>query len=287
MRSRGWWWSRGRLVRRGAGRPAALLGRPILEVLEDRLAPSVTALKVVNDTAHAAGYIAAPSQFDLYQVHRPRTDTDIEETLSALSDLVHQGKVRYIGSSTFPASQIVEAQWIARDRRLRRFITEQPPYSILVRQAEADVLPTCARHGMGVLTYSPLAGGWLSGRWRKEKGQQESSRANRLPERFELSQPGNQRKLDAVEQLAKLAEETGITLIELAIAFVLCHPAITSAIIGPRTIEQLESQLPAADIDLDETVLHQIDEIVAPGITVNPVDNSFQNPALEPTARRR
>ncbi|MBV8998129.1 MAG: aldo/keto reductase [Solirubrobacterales bacterium] len=224
---------------------------------------------------------------DLYQVHRPRTDTDIEETLGALSDLVHQGKVRYIGSSTFPASQIVEAQWIARDRRLRRFITEQPPYSILVRQAEADVLPTCARHGMGVLTYSPLAGGWLSGRWRKEKGQQESSRANRLPERFELSQPGNQRKLDAVEQLAKLAEETGITLIELAIAFVLCHPAITSAIIGPRTIEQLESQLPAADIDLDETVLHQIDEIVAPGITVNPVDNSFQNPALEPTARRR
>jgi aryl-alcohol dehydrogenase-like predicted oxidoreductase len=224
---------------------------------------------------------------DLYQVHRPRTDTDVEETLSALSDLVHQGKVRYIGSSTFPASQIVEAQWVARDRHLQRFVTEQPPYSMLVRQIEADVLATCARHGMGVLSYSPLAGGWLSGRWRKDKGQQESSRANRLPERFDLSQPANQRKLDAVEALAELAEQTGITLIELAIAFVLRHPAITSAIIGPRTMEQLESQLPAAEIELEQAVLDRIDEIVLPGITINPVDNSFNNPSLEASARRR
>jgi len=188
---------------------------------------------------------------DLYQVHRPRTDTDIEETLGALSDLVHQGKVRYIGSSTFPASQIVEAQWVARDRHLQRFVTEQ------------------------------------SGRWRQDTGQQSSSRANRLPERFDLTQPGNQRKLDAVEQLAQLAEQTGVTLIELAIAFVLRHPAITSAIIGPRTMEQLESQLAAAEIQLDEDLLGRIDEIVPPGITINPVDNSFQNPALEPAARRR
>ena len=224
---------------------------------------------------------------DLYQLHRPRTDTDIEETLGALSDLVHQGKVRYTGSSTFPASQIVEAQWAARDRQLQRFVTEQPPYSMLVRQAEWDVLPTCQRHGMGVLSYSPLAGGWLSGRWRKDAGQQGSSRANRLPDRFDLSQPGNQRKLDATEQLAQLAEETGITLIELAIAFVLRHPAITSAIIGPRTMGQLESQLPACDVKLDEAVLNRIDEIVPPGTTVNPVDNSFQNPALEPAVRRR
>jgi aryl-alcohol dehydrogenase-like predicted oxidoreductase len=180
-------------------------------------------------------------RIDLYQVHRPRTDTDIEETLSALSDLVHQGKVLYIGASTFPASQIVEAQWVARKRHLQRFVTEQPPYSMLVRQIEADVLPTCARHGIGVLSYSPLAGGWLSGRWRKDTGQQASSRANRLPERFDLSQPGNQRKLDAVEQLATLAQDTGINLIVLAIAFVLRHPAITSAIIGPRTFEQLKS----------------------------------------------
>jgi aryl-alcohol dehydrogenase-like predicted oxidoreductase len=224
---------------------------------------------------------------DLYQVHRPRTDTDIEETLSALSDLVHQGKVRYIGSSTFPASQIVEAQGVARDRGLQRFVTEQPPYSVLVRAVEGDVLPTCVRHGMAVMSYSPLAGGWLSGRWRKDAGQQASSRAGRLPERFNLSLPANQRKLDAVEQLARLAEEAGITLIQLAIAFVLNHPAITAPILGPRTMEQLESQLPAADVVLDEAVLDRIDEIVPPGTTINPVDNSFDNPALQPAARRR
>jgi aryl-alcohol dehydrogenase-like predicted oxidoreductase len=224
---------------------------------------------------------------DLYQVHRPRTDTDIEETLGALSDLVHQGKVRYIGSSTFPASQIVEAQWVARDRHLQRFVTEQPPYSMLVRGVEADVLPTCARHGMGVLSYSPLAGGWLSGRWRKDSGQQTSSRAGRLPERFDLSLPANQRKLDAVEQLAQLAEEAGITLIQLAIAFALNHPAVTAPIIGPRTMEQLESQLAAADVVLDPAVLDRIDEIVPPGTTINPADNSFDNPALWPAARRR
>ncbi len=224
---------------------------------------------------------------DLYQVHRPRTDTDIEETLGALSDLVHQGKVRYIGSSTFPASQIVEAQWIARDRHLQRFVTEQPPYSMLVRAVEADVLPTCLRHGMGVMSYSPLTGGWLSGRWRKNTGQQSSSRANRLPERFDLSQPANQRKLDAVEDFAQLAEQTGITLIQLAIGFVLNHPAITSALIGPRTMDQLDGQLAAADVVLAETVLDRIDEIVPPGTTINPADNSFNNPALAQAARRR
>ena len=224
---------------------------------------------------------------DLYQVHRPEPSTDVDETLSALTDLVHQGKVRYIGASTFPASQIVEAQWVARDRGLQRFVTEQPPYSMLVRAVEADVLPTCLRHGMGVMSYSPLTGGWLSGRWRKDAGQQGSSRAGRLPERFDLSQPENQRKLDAVEDLAQLAEQTGITLIQLAIAFVLEHPAITAALIGPRTMEQLEGQLAAADVTLDAAVLDRIDAIVAPGTTVNPVDNSFENPALAPVARRR
>jgi aryl-alcohol dehydrogenase-like predicted oxidoreductase len=224
---------------------------------------------------------------DLYQVHRYQPGTDLEETLGALSDLVHQGKVRYLGSSTFPASAIVEAQWAARDRGLQRFVTEQPPYSILVRAIEADVLPTCARYGMGVMSYSPLTGGWLSGRWRKDTGQQSSSRAGRLPERFDLSLPANQHKLDAVEELAKLAEEAGITLIQLAIAFVLSHPAITAALIGPRTMEQLESQLAAADVALDEAVLDRIDEIVLPGTTINPADNSWTNPALEPAARRR
>ena len=223
---------------------------------------------------------------DLYQVHRPDPRCDVDETLGALSDLVRQGKVRYIGASTFPASQIVEAQWVARERGFQRFVTEQPAYSMLVRRIEDDILPTCQRHGMGVLSYSPLTGGWLSGRWRKDSGQQASSRASRLPERFDLSQPANQRKLDAVEALAQLAEETGITLIQMAIAFVLNHPAITSAIIGPRTMEQFEGQLAAADVVLETRVLNRIDEIVAPGTTINPVDNSFDNPALRPSARR-
>ena len=224
---------------------------------------------------------------DLYQVHRPDPGTDVEETLGALTDLVHQGKVRYIGSSTFPASAIVEAQWAACDRGLQRFVTEQPPYSILVRAVEADVLPTSSRYGMGVMSYSPLTGGWLSGRWRKTTGQQSSSRAGRLPERFDLSHPANQRKLDAVEELAQLADEAGITLIQLAIAFVLRHPAITAALIGPRTMDQLEGQLAAVDVALDDAVLDRIDEIVAPGTTINPEDNSWHNPSLEPAARRR
>ncbi|MFL6027746.1 MAG: aldo/keto reductase [Friedmanniella sp.] len=240
-------------------------------------------MRAVEDSLRRLG----TDWIDLYQVHRPRTDTDIDETLGALTDLVHQGKVRYLGGSTFPASQIVEAQWVARERGLQRFVTEQPAYSILVRRIEDDILPTCQRHGMGVLSYSPLTGGWLSGRWRKDTGQQASSRASRLPERFDLSQPANQRKLDAVEELAQLADETGITLIQLAIAFVLNHPAITSAIIGPRTLEQFDGQLAAAEVVLESGVLDRIDQIVAPGTTVNPVDNSFDNPALAPSGRRR
>jgi aryl-alcohol dehydrogenase-like predicted oxidoreductase len=240
-------------------------------------------MRAVEDSLRRLG----TDWIDLYQVHRFDPGTDIQETLGALTDLVHQGKVRYIGHSTFPASRIVEAQWAARDRHLQRFVTEQPPYSILVRAIEADVLPTRQRHHMAVIPYSPLTGGWLSGRWRKDTGQQASSRASRLPERFDLANPANQRKLDAVEELAQLADEAGLTLIQLAIAFVLHHPAVTSPLIGPRTMEQLESQLVAADVVLDETLLDRIDEINPPGITINPADNSWANPALEPAARRR
>jgi aryl-alcohol dehydrogenase-like predicted oxidoreductase len=224
---------------------------------------------------------------DLYQIHRPEPDTDIDETLGALSDLVHAGKVRAIGSSTFPAAEIVEAQWVAERRARERFMCEQPPYSLLVRGIEADVLPVCCRYGMGVISWSPLAGGWLSGRWRKGQEPPGSSRSQRLPQRFDLSIPGNQRKLEAVEQLARLAEEAGMTLIELALAFVINHPAVTAAIIGPRTMEQLESQLPAADVRLSDDLLDRIDEIVAPGTNLNPADAGWQNPALVPAARRR
>jgi aryl-alcohol dehydrogenase-like predicted oxidoreductase len=224
---------------------------------------------------------------DLYQIHRPESDTDIDETLGALTDLVRQGKVRYIGSSTFPASRIVEAQWVARDRGRERFVCEQPPYSLLVRGVENDVLPTCLRHGMGVIPWSPLAGGWLSGRWRKDEDAPDSTRAERIPARYDLSDPANQRKLEAAEALAQLAQEAGMSLIHLAIAFVINHPAVTAAIIGPRTMEHLESQLGAADVKLDDAILDRIDEIVPPGTNVNPVDGGWQNPDLEPAARRR
>lgn len=223
---------------------------------------------------------------DLYQVHRPDPAVDVEETLGALSDLVHQGKVRYIGSSSFSGSQIVEAQWASRDRNLERFVTEQPPYSILVRGIEADILPTARRHGMGILTYSPLSGGWLSGKWRKDAASTPTSSA-RPSARFDMSAPANQRKLEIVEQLAQLAEQNGMTLIEMSIAFVINHPAVTAAIVGPRTMAQLESYLPAGDVRLPAEVLDRIDELVAPGVTLNPDDNSYGTHELAVTVRRR
>jgi aryl-alcohol dehydrogenase-like predicted oxidoreductase len=224
---------------------------------------------------------------DLYQIHRPEADTAIDETLGALTDLVRQGKVRYIGSSTFPASQIVEAQWVAERRNRERFVSEQPPYSLLVRGIEADVLPTCRRYDMGVIPWSPLAGGWLTGKWRMGQDPPDSTRAQRLPQRYDLSVPENQRKLEAVEQLAQLADEIGISLIHLALAFVIRHPAVTAAIIGPRTMEQLESQIGAAEVELSDEVLDRIDKIVPPGTTISPVDQGWTNPALQPDQLRR
>ncbi|WP_456845808.1 aldo/keto reductase [Cellulomonas sp. P5_C6] len=239
-------------------------------------------IRAVEDSLRRLG----TDHIDLYQVHRPSPDTDVAETLGALSDLVHQGKVRYIGSSSYSGSQIVEAQAVSRDRHLERFVTEQPPYSILVRGIEEDVLPTTRRHGMGTLTYSPLAGGWLSGRWRKDSAGAPTSSA-RPSARFDMTSPANQRKLDAVEDLALLAEEAGLSLIELAIAFVVNHPGVTSAIVGPRTMEQLESYLPAAELTLSPDVLDRIDQIVAPGVTMNPDDNSYGAHELTAAARRR
>jgi len=223
---------------------------------------------------------------DLYQVHRPDPAVDVDETLGALTDLVRQGKVRYIGSSSYSGGEIVEAQWTARERRLERFRTEQPPYSLLTRGIELDVLPTAQRHGMGILTYSPLAGGWLSGSWTADSSPTSPAR-QRLAARFDMSLPENQRKLEAVQQLAKVADDAGVSMIELAIAFVVNHPAVTSAIVGPRTMEQLESQLPAADVALDAATLDRIDEIIRPGVNLNPADTSYGEQVLAPALRRR
>jgi aryl-alcohol dehydrogenase-like predicted oxidoreductase len=223
---------------------------------------------------------------DLYQIHRPDETVDVDETLGALSDLVHAGKIRTFGSSTFPAEQIVEAQWVAERRGRERFMTEQPPYSILVRGIERDVLPVAQRYGMGVIPWSPLAGGWLSGRFGEGKDNT-SRRSQRIPGRYDLSIPGNQRKLELVTELAKVADEAGLTLIELALAFVLEHPAISAAIIGPRTMEQLESQLSAPDISLEPAVLDRIDEIVTPGSNVNSEDAGWQPSVLTDASQRR
>jgi aryl-alcohol dehydrogenase-like predicted oxidoreductase len=225
---------------------------------------------------------------DLYQIHRWDRGTDHDETLGALTDLVRAGKVRYIGSSTYPPSEIVTAQWVARERGRERFVCEQPPYSILVRGVEAEVLPVCQEHGMGVIPWSPLAGGWLSGRWRKGQEPPQSTRADRIPARYDLSLPENQRKLEAADALAQLAEGAGTSLVHLAIAFVINHPAVTAAIIGPRTMEQLESQLGAVDARLDGGLLDRIDEIVPPGTNFSLADAGWTPPALaEPSLRRR
>ncbi|HEX3796401.1 MAG TPA: aldo/keto reductase [Acidimicrobiales bacterium] len=223
---------------------------------------------------------------DLYQIHRPSPETDIDETLGALTDLVRAGKIRYFGSSTFPAHEIVEAQWVADHRARERFVTEQPPYSILVRGIEKDVLPTCQKYAMGVLSWSPLAGGWLSGAFGAGK-ENTSRRTAMLPHHYDMSIPGNQQKLDAVTALNELADGAGMSIITLALAFVLEHPAITSPIIGPRTMAHLESQLPAMDVRLSTEVLDRIDEIVAPGTDLNATDVGWVPAAIEHAALRR
>jgi aryl-alcohol dehydrogenase-like predicted oxidoreductase len=223
---------------------------------------------------------------DLYQIHRPDELIEIDETLGALSDLVHAGKVRNVGSSTFPAEQIVQAQWVAERRGHVRFTTEQPPYSILVRGIERDILPLAETYGMGVLPWSPLAGGWLSGKFGEGK-KNVSRRSAMLPERYDLAIPANQRKLEIVIELNALAEKADLSIIELSLAFVLEHPAVTSAIIGPRTMEQLESQLNAPSLRLDNAVLDRIDELVPPGTNVSAIDAGWAPTVLGSSDRRR
>ena len=224
---------------------------------------------------------------DLYQIHRPDSFTAIEETLSALTDLVRAGKIRYFGSSTFPAHEIVEAQWASEKRGLERFVSEQPPYSLLVRGIEEDVLPVCERYGIGVIPWSPLAGGWLSGRYRKNAELPSTHRAKMIAARYDMSLPANQAKLEAADRLAALAEEAGMSLVHMALAFVLEHPAVTAAIIGPRTLEQLETQLGAVEVRLDRQLLDRIDEIVPPGTTFNPIDRGWTPPSLASAELRR
>jgi aryl-alcohol dehydrogenase-like predicted oxidoreductase len=226
---------------------------------------------------------------DLYQIHRPDDAVDIDETLGALSDLVHQGKIRYLGHSTFPAEYIVEAQWVAERRGRERFVSEQPPYSILMRGIERAVLPTCQRYGIGVIPWSPLAGGLLTGRYRKGQEPPEGSRLARgFGAQFESDRQrrAHERRLDAVEQLLEVAATAGVSLTHLAHAFVLEHPAVTSAIIGPRTMEQLDDVLSGSALRLDEATLDAIDGVVRPGTDLSAGD-PWQPPGLAGAKRRR
>ncbi|MFI5967768.1 aldo/keto reductase [Streptomyces asoensis] len=224
---------------------------------------------------------------DLYQIHRWDPRTGDEETLSALTDLQRAGKIRYFGSSTFPAHRIVQAQWAAREQHLSRYVTEQPSYSILQRGIEAHVLPVTEEYGLGVLAWSPLASGWLSGVIREGRPVT-TSRSSFMPQRFDTAVPANRARLDAVERLAAIADGAGLTLIQLALGFVTAHPAVTCALIGPRTVDHLRAQLAAADTVLPADVLDAIDAVVAPGTDLAP-DEKFDTPPalLDPSLRRR
>ncbi|MCW2524159.1 MAG: aldo/keto reductase, partial [Frankiales bacterium] len=224
---------------------------------------------------------------DLYQIHRPDDVTDLEETLAALTDLVRAGKIRYFGCSTFPAHRIVESHWVAERRGLYRFVTEQPPYSILARGIEREVLPVTQQFDMGVLVWSPLAGGWLTGRFRAGQEPPATQRRQIMPDRWDPADRAYQEKLAAVERLAVLAEQAGMSLIEMALAFTVSPPGVTSAIIGPRTQPHFDSQIAAGETVLGADLLDAIDQIVAPGVTIDARDGGYAPPALRDSSLRR
>jgi len=228
---------------------------------------------------------------DLYQIHRFDDRTDLEETMSALSDLVHQGKIRAFGSSMFPADRIVEAQWVADKRNLLRFRCEQPWYSIFSREIELHVLPACERYGMGAITWSPLDGGWLTGRYLKKEDFDKPGRvtlsAARRGGSFDPEAELVQRKLGLLEQLNTIATEAEIPLAHMAVAFTLEHPAVTSTIIGPRTMEQLDDLMSCADLRLDASVMDRIDKVVPPGTSVNGLNMTSRPAGISKDKRRR
>jgi aryl-alcohol dehydrogenase-like predicted oxidoreductase len=226
-------------------------------------------------------------RIDLYQIHRPDPATAIDETLGALSDLVHAGKVVSIGTSTFPAAELVEAQWAADRRGCERTVAEQPPYSILARGVERDVLPVCSRHGLGALVWAPLNGGWLTGKYRPGAPPPAASRADRVPEHFDYGGRAHDEKMECVAALEAIAAEAGLRLVDMALAFVLAHPAVTCAILGPRSRAQLADALHGVGTRLDADVLDRIDAVVAPGRTLNSYDAGYDPPALVDAARRR
>jgi len=246
-------------------------------------------MRAVEDSLRRLG----TDHLDLYQVHRLDRSVDMDETLGALSDLVRWGKVRYLGSSSYPAEWIVEAQWAADRRHLERFVCEQPQYSIFARSTEVAVLPTCLRHDMGVIPWSPLAGGWLTGKYRRDATPPEGARFSpgsawaRRRDGGAAHDLTEDPRIDLVEQLASVAETAGLSMTELSLGFVARHPGVTSTIIGPKTEEQLAQLLGAADVHLDDDTLDAIDRIVPPGTDAPGIEHHVENPAMTPAARRR
>jgi aryl-alcohol dehydrogenase-like predicted oxidoreductase len=240
-------------------------------------------IQAVEDSLRRLG----TDYLDLYQAHRPDPHTDLLETLQTLDGLIRAGRIRYYGTSVFPAHQLVEAQWLAEKHGLIAPHTEQLPYSPLVRGSEREVFPVVQKYGVGVISYGPLAAGWLSGKYRVGGEQPESARADLIAGRFDISLERNQRKLAAADALARLAEENGLTLIELAVAFALNHPAISSVIIGPRTAEHLDTYLKAATVELSDEILDRIDQIVDPGTQFLERDTGRDTPSLQSAALRR
>ena len=237
-------------------------------------------MRAVEDSLRRLG----TDYIDLYQVHRPDPHTDIAETVEAMSDLVRAGKIRTWGTSTFPASEIVEAHWAAQRSGAIAPHCEQPPYSIMCRGIESDVLDVCARYGMGVITWSPLAGGWLTGKYTRADPAPPGSRGATNPDHFD---GGNQAKFDAVERLGPIAAEAGVSMTHMALAWILEHPAVTAVLIGPRTEDQLTELLAVGDLRLDEDTLDAIDSVVAPGVNINEADTYWVPPTLERSGRRR
>jgi aryl-alcohol dehydrogenase-like predicted oxidoreductase len=283
----------------GRGESEEMVGKAIVGRRDDIVLATKAGLPMSDERNHQGGsrrWLVAEldnslrrlgvDHVDLYQIHRWDPSTSDEETLSALTDLQRAGKIRYFGSSTFPAYRIVQAEWAARANHLSRYVTEQPSYSILQRGIEAHVLPVTEQYGLGVLAWSPLASGWLTGAIRAGK-EVTTSRSALMPQRFDTAIPANRARLDAVERLAKVADEAGLTMIQLALGFVTAHPAVTSAIIGPRTIDHLHSQLAAADTVLSADVLDAIDAIVAPGVDLAAHEKFDTPPALLDAAQRR
>lgn len=289
----------------GGGRSEEILG----EALKGRRDEVILATKFhnlmgsgVNDGGNSRLWVSRAVErslrrlktdhIDLYQVHRPDPSTDVEETLAALSDLVREGKVRYIGSSTFPSILLVESLWASQRRGLDRFACEQSPYSIFVRHVEEDIFPVAERHGLGILAWSPLAAGWLTGKYRPGQEMPAESRGRKgvmpfMAPRFDLSLPGNRLKLDLVVKLDEVAGAAGLPLSHMALAFALAHHAVTSIIVGPRTLAQLRELVAGADVRLDAGTLDAIDEVVSPGTTLNPADRGWESPSMTPVARRR